>query len=109
MFPERPKPRPGAQTDGGYFRVDLLDGELAYVLKLLRTSTPKTALTKQIIERFELAEKVDLPWTERFQWQFAEAWSAIGYSIADQIEDGFYATKPPEAHEKRELDAMGEE
>jgi hypothetical protein len=108
VFPERPKPRPEAHNDGGYFRVDLLDGELAYVIKVLRTS-PKTELTKQIIERLELAELVDLPWTQRFQWEFAEAWAAIGYALPDQIADGFYATRPPEPQDQRELDAMGGE
>lgn len=105
MFPEPPTPRE-VKDEGGYKRLELLDGEWAQLLKVMR-SQPRTAINNALVERLELAERVSLPWRE-MQWRYAEAWAAVGYAIADQIADGFVATREPEAHEKRELDSMGD-
>ena len=82
------KPKKDERSEDFYYRLDLLDGERAQLIKILRGNL-RTAIVKVLLERVELAEKVPLPYTERYPWDTAEEWERRGYRLVDQIADGF--------------------
>jgi hypothetical protein len=85
-------PKPAA--DDHTFVAELTPYQRLELLSIMRKQS-SNAVNKGIIEALELAERLDLPPIKREDWDRRERWAQAGYSLIDQLIDGFHPKEDP--------------